>query len=87
MNPNAVATPSSVTSLCAGIDRGGPGSVVDNGIGSGTAKIVYNKSGGERSSIGNIDARVDNNVVRVGVVRLRKAARLLLVGDEYDWRV
>jgi len=48
--------------------------------------MVYNKSGGERSSIGNIDARVDNNVIRVGVVRLRKAARLLLVGDEYDWK-
>jgi len=45
--------------------------------------MVYNKSGGERSSIGNIDARVDNSVVRVGVSRLRKAARLLLVGGEH----
>jgi len=45
--------------------------------------MMYNKSGGERSSIGNIDARVDNRVVRVGVSRLRKAARLLLVGSEH----
>jgi hypothetical protein len=45
--------------------------------------MVYNKSGGERSSIGKIDARVDNKVVRVGVSRLRKAARLLLVGGEH----
>lgn len=56
---------------------------MDNGIGSGTAKIVYNKSGGERSSIGNIDARVDNKVIRVGVNRLCKAARLLLAGGEH----
>ena len=75
--------PSSVTSLCAGSDRGGPGSVVDNGIGSGTAKMVNNRSGGEKSSIGNIDARVDNKVIRVGVNRLRNVARLLLVGGEY----
>ena len=85
-NPNAVATPSSVTSPRAGIDKGGPGSVADNGIGSGTTKMVYNKSGGERRSIGKIEARVDNKVVRVGVNRLRKAARLLLAGGEYGLR-
>lgn len=45
--------------------------------------MVYNKSGGESSSIGNIDARVDNRVVRVGVSRLCKASRLLLVGGEH----
>lgn len=86
-NPNAVATPSSVTSLCAGIDRGGPGSIVDNGMGSGTAKMENNKSGGEESSIGNIDARVDNKVIRVGVNRLCNAARLLLAGVELCLRV
>jgi hypothetical protein len=78
--PNAVAIPSSVTSLCPGSNRGGPGSAADNGIGSGTAKMVYSRSGGERSSIGNIDARVDSSVIRVGANLLRNAARLLLVG-------
>lgn len=85
-NPNAVATPSSVTSLCESIVRGGPGSAADNGIGNGTAKTVYNKSEVERSSIGNMDARTDNSVVRVGVNRLRKASRLLLPGGEYYLR-
>jgi hypothetical protein len=55
-------------------------------MGSGTAKTVYNKSGVERSSIGNMDARADNSVVRVGVNRLRKASRLLLPGGEYYLR-
>lgn len=86
-NPNAVATPSSVTSLCDGINRGGPGSVADNGMGSGTAKMVYNKSEVERSSIGNMDARTDNRVVRVGVNRLLRTARLPLVGSEHKSRV
>lgn len=76
--------PSSVTSLWGGIDSGGPGSVADSGIGSGTAKMVYNKSGVERSSIGNIDAATDSKVIRVGVNRLRRAARSLLVGDEHN---
>ena len=56
---------------------------MDNGIGSGTAKMVNNKSGGEESSIGNIDVRVDNKVIRVGVNRLRNVARSLLAGDEH----
>lgn len=46
-----------------------------------------NKSGGEESSIGNIDARVDNKVIRVGVNRLCNAARLLLAGVELCLRV
>jgi len=49
--------------------------------------MVYSKSGGEKSSIGKIDARVDNKVVRVGVNRFRKAAKLLLAGGERDLRV
>lgn len=49
--------------------------------------MVYNKSGVERSSIGKIDARTDNNVVRVGANRLRRAARLLLVRGEHNLRV
>ena len=62
-------------------------SAADNGIGSGTDKMVYNRSGGEKSSIGNIDSRVDSKVIRVGVNRLRKAARLLLAGGKYGLRV
>lgn len=57
--------------------------MADSGIGSGAAKMVYSKSGGERSSIGNIDASVDNKVVRVGVSRLCNAARSLLAGGEH----
>ena len=85
-NPNAVATASSVTSLCSGIDKGGPGSAAENGMGSGTPKMVNNKSGGEKSSIGNMDAKVDSKVIRVGVNLLRSAARSLLSGSEHDSR-
>ena len=53
---------------------------MDNGIGSGTAKMVNNRSGGEEGSTGNMDVRVDNRVIRVGANRLRSAARLLLMG-------
>ena len=53
-------------------------------MGNGTAKMVNNRSGGEKGSIGNIAAKVDNQVVRVGANRLRNAARLLLVGDKHD---
>ena len=49
--------------------------------------MVYNKSGVERSSIGNIEARTDSKVIRVGVNRLRRAARLLLEGVEHNFRV
>jgi len=49
--------------------------------------MVNNRSGGEKGSIGNIDAKVDNKVVRVGANRLRNAARLLLVGGEHDFMV
>jgi hypothetical protein len=56
-------------------------------MGSGTAKMVYNKSEVERSSIGNIDAATDSRVVLVGVNRLRRAARSLLVWGERNSRV
>jgi len=46
--------------------------------------MVNNKSGGEKGSIGNMDAKVDNKVVRVGANWFRNAARLLLMGGEHD---
>lgn len=36
------------------------------GIGSGTSKMVYNNSGGESSSMGYIDAKVDRRPTRKG---------------------
>ena len=61
--------------------------MADNGIGSGAAKMVYNKSAVEGSLIGNIDATTDSKVVRVGVNRLCKAASSSLVEGEHDSRV
>ena len=49
--------------------------------------MVNNRSGGEKGSIGNIVAKVDNKVVRVGANLLRSAARLLLVGGKHDFVV
>lgn len=57
---------------------GGPGSLDVRGIGSGTSRIVYNKSGGERSSMGNIADKMVRRVVRVGPNRAHRARYLVL---------
>ena len=76
--PSAVATVSSFMSLCAGKARGGAGSVDAKGMGKGTSTMVYSRSGGERSSIGYIVAKVDNTVVRVAAIRLVSEPRRAL---------
>lgn len=58
--------------------RGGPGSDAVRGMGSGTSRMVYNKSGGERSSIGNTSDKMVRRVVRVGPNRARRARCLVL---------
>ena len=78
--PRAVATASSVTSLCSDMVSGGAGSVGFNGIGNGTSKIVYSKSGGEYSSIGNIVVNKDKSDVRVESIFAWSSSRRFLFG-------
>jgi len=73
--PRAVATASSVTSLWEARLSGGAGSVEDSGIGSGTSRMVYRRSGGESSSIGKMVESVVRRVVRVGVKLARRDRR------------
>ena len=63
-----------MTLLCVGINKGGAGSFADAGIGRGISRMAYSKSGGERSSIGNIVESVDNKAVRVGAKRFRRSS-------------
>lgn len=70
--PNAVATLSSVTSLCAGNDSGGAGSVAVAGIGSGTSRTVKRRSGGETSSIGYMNETMEMRLLRMMGNRLRR---------------
>lgn len=49
-----------------------------SGIGKGTSRIVYNRSGGERSSMGKIADNVVKSVVRVGGKRARRIDNLSL---------
>ena len=65
--PNAVATPSSVTVGSCGMNSGGAGSVPCKGIGKGTPRMVYSRSGGESNSIGKMNPRVDNSDVWIGL--------------------
>lgn len=62
---------SSVTSLYGG----GAGSEGASGMGSGTERIVYKRSGSEESSIGKIVESVVRSVVRKGVNRVRREER------------
>jgi len=61
--PRAVATASSVTSLCSGIVKGGAGSFVVIGMGKGTSNIVKRRSGGDSNSMGNIVERMDSRLL------------------------
>ena len=40
----------------------------DNGIGKGIDRMEKSRSGGERSSIGNIEANVESCEVRIGAI-------------------
>jgi hypothetical protein len=76
--PKAVATASSVTSLWPGSDRGGAGSLLDMGIGSGTQRILKRRSDDDMRSIGHIVDSVDRRVVRTGPKRARSDVRRYL---------
>lgn len=76
--PKAVATVSSVISLCSGTVNGGAGSVGPLGIGNGTPKIVKSKSGDESSSIGYMKASEVKSEFRIRGRRLRSNERLSL---------
>ena len=78
--PSAVAIVSSVTSLCDGNERGGAGSVTPTGMGSGTSKIVNNRSGGDRSSMGKMEASVLMTSLRRGLISLRSESSRCLQG-------
>ena len=70
---------SSVTPLWAANVSGGAGSEEETGMGSGTPRIAYSRSGVESRSIGNIAESVVSRVVRVGVKRdFRDENRILL---------
>jgi hypothetical protein len=73
--PSAVATASSVTSLWEDSDNGGAGSVVLNGIGNGTVRIVNNSSEEESSSIGYTHDSVEIKDVRITGRRARRVSR------------
>lgn len=73
--PSAVATASSVTSLWEASDNGGAGSVVLNGIGNGTVRIVKSSSEEENSSIGYNHDSVEIKDVRIIARRARRASR------------
>ena len=61
-----MATLSSLTSLREGRVSGGAGSVGATGIGRGTSRMEYSKSGGDTSSMGYIDERVEMSEFRSG---------------------
>jgi hypothetical protein len=77
---------SSFMSLCVDTVSGGPGSEEFTGIGKGTSRIVYSKSGGERSSMGNMVDKIVRSVVRVGPKRARRD-RCCALGDELSAKI
>ena len=73
-----MATASSVTQLKPGRVKGGAGSVGGTGIGRGTSMIVKSKSGGDKSSIGKMEAREPRRILLVGAKRFRRSSRCSL---------
>lgn len=57
---------------------GGAGSLEFTGMGNGTSNIVYNRSGGENSSIGKILERADAREVRTEIVFAPSAVSRIL---------